>query len=68
MLTRELNWADDYTFSAARDIADFAGYLIDLGGIDQAFCIDPERWMVVGAATNYGVGSRRAEQTLDRYG
>jgi xylitol oxidase len=85
-MTREHNWADNYTFSAARihrptsvdevrgivaqssriraigtrhsfnGIADSAGDLIDLGGIDPSFLIDPERQTVtVGAGTNYGV-------------
>jgi alditol oxidase len=85
-MTREHNWADNYTFSAARihrpssidevrslvarssriraigarhsfnGIADSPGDLIDLGGINADFLIDPERGTVtVGAATNYGV-------------
>jgi alditol oxidase len=84
-MTREHNWADNYTFSAARihhpasvdearrvlarssrvraigarhsfnGIAASPGDLIDLGGIDPDFLIDPERRTVaVGAATNYG--------------
>src|ERR1700730_9288218 len=85
-MTREHNWADNYTFKAARihrpasvdevrrvvaqssriraigarhsfnGIADSPGVLVDLGDIDPAFVIDPERRTVtVGAATNYGV-------------
>jgi xylitol oxidase len=85
-MTREHNWAENYTFSAARihrpasldevrrmvaqssriraigtrhsfnGIADSAGDLIDLGGIDPGFVIDPERRIVTaGAGTNYGV-------------
>jgi xylitol oxidase len=85
-MTREHNWADNYTFTAIgihrpasieelRDlvarstriraigtrhsfngIADSAGDLIDLGGIDPNFVIDAERRTVtVGAGTNYGV-------------
>jgi len=85
-MAREHNWADNYTFSAARihrpasvdevrrvvaqspriraigarhsfnGIADSPGDLIDLGGIDPDFLIDPERRTVtVGAGTNYGV-------------
>jgi alditol oxidase len=85
-MTGEHNWADNYTFSAARihrpasldevrrmvarssriraigtrhsfnGIADSAGDLIDLGGIDPGFVIDPERRIVTaGAGTNYGV-------------
>ena len=84
-MTREHNWADNYTFSAARihrpasveearrivarsphiraigarhsfnSLADSPGDLIDLGGIDPGFVIDPERRTVtVGAATSYG--------------
>ena len=85
-MTREHNWADNYTFSAARihrpasldevrrlvarsphiraigarhsfnEIADSPGELIDVGGIDPDFVIDPERRTVaVGAGTSYGV-------------
>jgi xylitol oxidase len=85
-MTREHNWADNYTFSAAaihrpgsvdevrrtvarspriraigarhsfNGIADSAGDLIDLGGIEPGIVIDPEqRTVTVGAATNYGV-------------
>jgi alditol oxidase len=84
-MTREHNWADNYTFAAVRihrpatvdevrrivarssrvralgarhsfnGIADTRGDLIDLGGIDPGFLIDPERRTVtVGAGTNYG--------------
>jgi alditol oxidase len=83
---REHNWADNYTFSAARihhpasvdevrsvvarsshiraigarhsfnGIADSPSDLIDLGGIDPDFVLDPEqRTVTVGAATDYGV-------------
>ena len=86
MTTREHNWADNYTFSAARihrpvsvdevrglvarsshvraigarhsfnGIADSAGELIDLSGIDPGFLIDARRGTVtVGGGTNYGV-------------
>ena len=85
-MTREHNWADNYTFTAIRihrptsmeelqglvakstriraigarhsfnGIANSAGDLIDLGGIDPGFVIDPERRTVTaGAGTNYGV-------------
>ena len=85
-MTREHNWADNYTFTAIRihrpasveelrdlvaestriraigarhsfnGIADSAGDLIDLGGIDPGFVIDPARRTVTaGAGTNYGV-------------
>ncbi|HEY0419575.1 MAG TPA: FAD-binding protein [Acetobacteraceae bacterium] len=84
-MTREHNWADNYTFKAARihrpasidevrrlvagsarvralgtrhsfnGLADSAGDLIDLSGIDPDFAIDRERQTVtVGAATRYG--------------
>jgi xylitol oxidase len=86
MRSRQHNWADNYTFSAARiyrpasvdevrslvarssriraigtrhsfnGIADSPGDLIDLGGIDPGFVIDPEeRTVRAGAGTNYGV-------------
>jgi xylitol oxidase len=85
-MTREHNWADNYTFAAARihrpvsvdevrrivvrssrvraigarhcfnGIADSPGDLIDLGGIEPNFVIDPERRAVtVGAGANYSV-------------
>ena len=85
-MTREHNWADNFTFSASRihhpvsveevrrvvaqsshiraigarhsfnGIADLAGDLIDLGGINPDLLIDHEGPTVtVGAATNYGV-------------
>src|SRR5215831_18405442 len=85
-MTREHNWADNYTFSADRihrpvsvaevrslvarasrvravgachsfnDIADSAGELIDLSGIDPEFLIDARRGTVtVGGGTSYGV-------------
>jgi len=85
-MTREHNWADNYTFSATRihrpasvdevrrlvarsshvraigarhsfnGIADSAGDLIDLSGIDPGFLIDARRGTVtVGGGTNYGV-------------
>jgi xylitol oxidase len=85
-MTREHNWADNYTFSAARihrpvsvdevrslvarsshvraigarhsfnGIADSAGDLIDLSGIDPEFLIDARQGTVtVGGGTNYGV-------------
>ena len=85
-MTREHNWADNYTFKAGHihrpgsvdeacrvvarssriraigvrhsfnPIADSSGDLIDLGGIEPDFAIDPERRTVtVGAATTYGV-------------
>jgi alditol oxidase len=84
-MTREHNWADNYTFSAARvhrpasvhevrrlvarsprvravgtrhsfnGIADSPGDLIDLGGINPGFAIDPERrTATVGAGMSYG--------------
>jgi xylitol oxidase len=85
-MTREHNWADNYTFSAARihrpvsvdevrslvarssrvraigarhsfnGIADSAGDLIDLSGVDPGFLIDARRGTVtVGGGTSYGV-------------
>jgi alditol oxidase len=85
MLTREHNWADNYSFTATHihcpdtiddvrrlvassskiravgtrhsfnGIADSPGVLIDLGGLDPHYVIDPERMTVtVGANTIYG--------------